>query len=79
MQPVYGSEVDPVSGVMVDFGNDEAIKKEKDIHSDSVVVRRVMARKTVGDMDEGGALRERISDLIDLLKEYRSGRIKERL
>ena len=30
MQPVYGSEVDPVSGVMVDFGNDEAIKKAKD-------------------------------------------------
>ena len=58
---------------------DAAIKKEKDIHSDSVVVRRVMARKTVGDMDEGGALRERISDLVALLKAYRSGRIKERL
>ncbi|MDD6441512.1 MAG: fructose-1,6-bisphosphatase [bacterium] len=58
---------------------DAAIKKEKDIHSDSVVVRRVMARKTVGDMDEGGALRERISDLVELLKAYRSGRIKERL
>ena len=58
---------------------DAAIKKEKDIHSDSVVIRRVMARKTVGDMDEGGALRERISDLTALLKAYRSGRIKERL
>lgn len=58
---------------------DAAIKKEIDIHSDSVVVKRVLARKTVGDMDEGGRLRERISDLKDLLQAYRSGRIKERI
>ena len=30
MQPVYGSEVVSVSGVIVDFGNVEAIKKAKD-------------------------------------------------
>ena len=34
MQPVYGSEVDPVSGVMVDFGNDEAIEKAKNAAKD---------------------------------------------
>lgn len=58
---------------------DAAIRKEIDIHSDSVIVKRVLARKTVGDMDEGGRLRERISDLKALLEAYRSGKIKERI
>lgn len=56
-----------------------AIKKEIDIHSDSVIVRRVLSRKRVNDTDEGKALRERISDLESLLSAYRSGKIIEKI
>ncbi len=56
-----------------------AIEKESDIHSDSVVVKRVMDRKTVGDTDNGKDLKEQIEDLKILLAAYRSGKIAERL
>lgn len=56
-----------------------AIRKGIDIHSDSVVVKRVVSRKTVGDMDVGDSLRKRIADLEELLKAYRSGKIKEKI
>ena len=56
-----------------------AIEKESDIHSDSVVVKRVLERKRVGDTDIGKDLKEQIRDLEMLLESYRSGRIAERL
>ena len=56
-----------------------AIEKEKDIHSDSVIVKRVVSRKTVGDTDVGKELRERIEDLEALLAAYRSGTIIEKV
>ena len=56
-----------------------AIKKEIDIHSDSVIVRRVISRKSVNDTDEGKVLRERIADLETLLTAYRSGKIIEKV
>ena len=37
-----------------------AIEKERDIHSDSVIVKRTLERKTVGDTDVGKVLKERI-------------------
>ena len=56
-----------------------AIEKESDIHSDSVVVKRVLERKRVGDTDIGKDLKEQIRDLEMQLEAYRSGRIAERL
>lgn len=56
-----------------------AIEKERDIHSDSVIINRVVSRKTVGDTDVGNSIRERIADLEELLKAYRSGKIIEKI
>ena len=56
-----------------------AIEKESDIHSDSIIVKRVVQRKLVGDTDIGRELKEQIADLEMLLEAYRSGRIRERL
>ena len=55
-----------------------AIERESDIHSESVIIKRVMERRLVGDTDAGMNLRERISDLEALLAAYRSGEIKEK-
>ena len=55
-----------------------AIEKESDIHSDSVIVNRVLERKLVGDTDDGRDLKEQIADLEVLLRAYRSGQIAER-
>ena len=56
-----------------------AIEKERDIHSDSVIVKRTLERKTVGDTDVGKVLKERITDLEALLDAYRSGQIIEKI
>ena len=40
-----------------------AIERESDIHSESVIIKRVMERRLVGDTDAGKELRERIADL----------------
>lgn len=56
-----------------------AIEKESDIHSDSIIVKRVVQRKLVGDTDIGRELKEQIADLEMLLEAYRSGRITERI
>ena len=56
-----------------------AIEKESDIHSDSIIVKRVVQRKLVGDTDIGRELKEQITDLEMLLEAYRSGRITERI
>ena len=56
-----------------------AIEKESDIHSDSIVVKRVLERKLVGDTDIGKDLKEQIEDLECLLEAYRSGKIAESL
>lgn len=55
-----------------------AIKKESDIHSESMIIKRVMERRLVGDTDAGKELREQIADLEVLLAAYRSGDIKEK-
>lgn len=56
-----------------------AIEKESDIHSDSIIVKRVVQRKLVGDTDIGRELKEQIADLEMLLEAYRNGRITERI
>ena len=54
-----------------------AIEKESHIHSDSVMVKRVIERKLVADTDDGKELKEQIEDLKMLLAAYRSGQIAE--
>ncbi len=57
---------------------EEAITQETDIHSDSIMVERRPERLCVGDTDDGKKLKERIADLRELLKAYRSGLIIEK-
>ncbi|MEG1505513.1 MAG: fructose-bisphosphatase class III, partial [Lachnospiraceae bacterium] len=56
-----------------------AIKKGSDIHSDSIVVKRAVARRVVGDTDVGKELKDRIVDLESLLNAYRSGLLTEKI
>ena len=56
-----------------------AIQKESDIHSEMMVVKRVLERRLVGDTDIGKELKEQVKDLESLLLAYRSGRIVEKL
>ncbi len=56
-----------------------AIQKESDIHSDYMVVKRVLERRLVGDTDIGRELKEQVSDLERLLAAYRSGEIIEKI
>lgn len=56
-----------------------AIQRESDIHSDYMVVKRVMERRLVGDTDIGKELKEQVADLEGLLAAYRSGEIKEKI
>jgi len=55
----------------------EAIEKEKDILSTTVVLERAIHRKCVGDTDIGEELKSQISDLKLLLSAYRQGIIKQ--
>ncbi|MCL2864988.1 MAG: fructose-1,6-bisphosphatase [Lachnospiraceae bacterium] len=56
-----------------------AIQKERDIHSDSVVVSRVMERARVKDTDVGKVLQEQVDDLEKLLDAYRNGLVIEKI
>ena len=56
-----------------------AIQKESDIHSEYMVVKRVVERRMVGDTDNGKEMKEQIEDLEKLLAAYRSGEIIEKI
>lgn len=58
---------------------ESAIEKESDIHSESIVIKRVANRKLVGDTDVGRRLEAKIKDLEMLLEAYHTGVIAERL
>lgn len=58
---------------------ESAIEKESDIHSESMVIRRVVQRSLVENTDVGKELKEQIADLEVLLAAYRSGELKEKL
>ena len=57
---------------------EEAVAREQDIVSNRVAVRYTGVRHLVGDTDNGRALKERISELTQLLEAYRRGTIKEK-
>ncbi len=56
-----------------------AIQNESDIHSEYMVVKRVLERRLVGDTDVGRELKEQVRDLERLLAAYRSGDIIEKI
>lgn len=58
---------------------DAAIEKESDIHSESIIVKRVAERKRVGHTDNGKVMQDRINDLMLLLEAYRNGTIIEKI
>ncbi len=56
-----------------------AVEKGSDIHSDYMVVKRVLDRRLVADTDIGRELKEQVEDLETLLAAYRSGQVIEKL
>ncbi len=56
---------------------EKAIKEEKDIISEIVVKKTGITRKTVGDTDIGKKLKREIEDLLELLKIYQLGQLKQ--
>ena len=56
----------------------KALEENVDIHSDTEIVEVEDRRIMVGDTDQGIIIRERIKDLKELLKAYRSGLVRER-
>ena len=56
----------------------KALEENLDIHSDTEIVEEEENRIMVADTDQGVIIRERIRDLKELLKAYRSGLIRER-
>lgn len=50
----------------------EALKEDKDIHSDSEIVETEDGRVMVSDTDSGKRIKNEISDLYELLKEYKN-------
>ncbi|MBR3644406.1 MAG: fructose-bisphosphatase class III, partial [Parasporobacterium sp.] len=57
---------------------EDAIVHETDIHSDRIMVMNAPRRMRVADTDDGKVLKERILELRQLLKAYRSGMIGEK-
>lgn len=56
----------------------KAIEECLDIHSSTRIVKRVLERKKVKDIDIGKKLQVQIDDLYELLRAYRKGIIKEK-
>lgn len=56
---------------------EKAIKEEKDIISEIIVKKTGVTRKTVGDTDIGKGLKKEIEDLLELLKFYEAGQLKQ--
>jgi len=56
---------------------EKAIRSERDIHSEITVVEQAKVRMTVADTDTGKELKERITELEELLNAYRTGLLVE--
>ena len=57
---------------------ESAIAKEKDIHSETMIVKRVRERLLDGDTDIGEELKRQVKDLERLLVAYRNGELREK-
>ena len=58
---------------------EEVIRKETDIYSDTIVIRKVTRRKCVEDTDIGKEIKEKIEDLEQLLWSYQKGLLTEQI
>lgn len=56
-----------------------AIRKENDIHSELMIVKREIKRRLVGDTDVGRELKDQVHDLERLLEAYRNGELTEKI
>ena len=75
---IYNSEGMRISAHEPFRGRGEAIKENVDIISDTVVTQHSQYKILVRDTDQGIEIQNRIKDLLLLVEEYESGRIKER-
>ena len=57
------------------LGKDNAIKNNEDIISETIVFERKNKKMLIRETDYGAEIREKIADLIMLIKEYESGNI----
>lgn len=57
---------------------EDAVLREKDIHSETTIVEQVKKRRVVGDTDTGKEIKVRIKELEQLLLAYRDGTIAEK-
>ncbi|MCR5667139.1 MAG: fructose-1,6-bisphosphatase [Eubacterium sp.] len=57
---------------------DKAVREELDIHSDQILVEKVVRRKLVADTDIGREVRANIEGLTQLLNAYRTGVLQEK-
>ena len=53
-------------------------QRKKDIHSETMIVKRVRERLLVGDTDIGEELKRQVKDLERLLVAYRNGELREK-
>ena len=56
----------------------KAIEEEKDIHSVSAFIEKTPTRLYIADTDKGRDIKQRIEDLENLIKVYRSGALAKR-
>ena len=58
-------------------GKENAIKNNRDILSDTVIFEQLSDKIRIRETDFGGVIRDKIADLMILLREYEEGGIKE--
>ncbi|MBQ8528896.1 MAG: fructose-1,6-bisphosphatase [Clostridia bacterium] len=58
-------------------GKENAVKNNRDILSDTVIFEQLSDKIRIRETDFGGVIRDKIADLMILLKEYEEGGIKE--
>lgn len=74
---IYNADGIRISAHEAFSGKENAIRNNMDILSDTVVFEQKNDKIRVRETDNGAQIREKIADLMQLLKEYESGSIKE--
>ncbi len=76
---IYNADGIRISAHEAFRGKENAIKNNVDILQDTVIFENAQDKIRVRDTDQGVKIRDRIADLMLLLREYESGGIKERV
>ena len=58
-------------------GKAEALKRNRDIDNDSMIIEKLEQRMKVAQTDEGAQLQAQVSDLVRLIEGYRNGAVAE--